>query len=124
MVQIALLMGLLVFGDGAKGTLQTKEKSIQGSFEIKRIGDRQVVAFGADFKTKKGPDLKVVLSPQAFSDASGKSAMQGAVVLGALKATKGSQQYRVPAGLDLRRYQSLLVHCEKYSVLWGGAALR
>ncbi|CAM2009696.1 DM13 domain-containing protein [Acanthopleuribacter pedis] len=119
-----LMMSMLLFGDPVSGSLQTKEKAVTGTFEIKTVGDRQVVAFGGNFKTKNGPDLKVVLSPLPFSRVSGKTAMTGALVLGKLKATKGSQQYMVPAGVDLSKYQSVLIHCEKYSVLWGGAPIR
>lgn len=122
-VQVLLFLGLLAFGGGNGGAFQPKEKSLAGSFQIETIGDRVQLVFSADFKTKKGPDLKVVLSPLSLSGANGDNAMRGALVLGPLKATKGSQRYLLPADLDLSRYKSVLVHCEKYSVLWGGGNL-
>jgi len=33
------------------------------------------------------------------------------------------QEYEIPAGIDIADFASLLVHCEAYSVLWGGAAI-
>lgn len=110
-------------GDGVGGTFQAKEKSLVGSFKIETIGNRAQLVFGTDFKTKSGPDLKVVLSPLPLSRVNGDNAMRGALVLGPLKATKGGQRYLLPADLDLSRFASVLVHCEKYSVLWGGADL-
>lgn len=98
-----------------------KSKSIKGSFKLVERGDKTFVVFSSDFKAKRGPDLKVFLSPTAIKSASGKNAVKGSINLGALKTNKGSQEYEVPAGIDLARFESVLVHCEEYSVLWGGS---
>ena len=39
------------------------------------------------------------------------------VDLGRLRAFKGSQRYPVPAGIDLKNYQSVIVWCERFGVL-------
>lgn len=123
-MQVLLFLGLLVAGDALGGTFLQKEKALAGSFQIETVGNRAQLVFSPDFKTKSGPDLKVVLSPHPIANANGENAMRGAVVLGALKATKGGQRYLLPADLDLTRFKSVLVHCEKYSVLWGGGDLQ
>jgi hypothetical protein len=100
-----------------------KAEKINGGFEIARVGDALVVRLGHDFKTDKGPDLKVVLSPHTPKAASGDNALSGGLKLGLLRSNKGYSEYRAPAGADLSSYRSLLIHCEQYSKLWGGAAL-
>ena len=39
------------------------------------------------------------------------------VDLGRLRAFKGSQRYPIPAGLDLSKFQSVIIWCEQFSVL-------
>lgn len=100
-----------------------KQKSIKGDFEVVRENGQTIIRFSDDFKAKKGPDLKVFLSPQTVDAVTGQTATNGAVLLGKLKSTKGTQDYVVPAGVSLSNFSSVLVHCEAYSVLWGGGAL-
>ena len=45
------------------------------------------------------------------------------MLLGALESTKGTQDYVLPEGVSLSDFDSVLVHCEQFSVLWGGGAL-
>lgn len=105
------------------GDFIKKQKSIKGSWEVIQRGDQTIIKFGDDFRAKKGPDLKVFLSPQTVSDVNGKTAMNNAVLLGELTSTKGGQEYVLPAGVDINDFESVLVHCEAYSVLWGGGEL-
>ena len=81
------------------------------------------ITFSDKFKTKGGPDLKVLLSPNSEKDVSGKNAIEGAVRLGELTKSKGAQEYEIPANVDLAQYSTVLIHCEAYSILWGGGAL-
>ena len=76
--------------------------------------------FSEEFKTRNGPDLKVFLSPKSVEDLTGKTAIDGAVNIGVLKANKGSQSYSLPEGVSLADFKSVIIHCEAYSVLWGG----
>lgn len=105
-------------------TLWHKAKyDVAGSFRIERADDGLVLVLGSDFKTKDGPDLKVVLSPHQADKATGRNALRGGLNLGLLKRIKGESRYRIPEGTDLKRFQSVLIHCEEYSVLWGGAPM-
>jgi hypothetical protein len=45
------------------------------------------------------------------------------VDLGQLRAFKGSQNYAIPAGLDLGQYKSVVIWCEHFSVLISPADL-
>lgn len=105
------------------GEFVKKRKSIKGDYKIIRENGQTIIRFSEDFKTKNGPDLKVFLSPQTIGAVNGKTATQGAINLGVLKSTKGTQDYVIPAGVSLSNFASVLVHCEAYSVLWGGGAI-
>jgi Electron transfer DM13 len=62
-----------------------------------------------------GPDLYVYLSPD-------KSASDY-VNIGKLKANNGNQNYEIPLGTDLSRYDTVLIWCRPFSVLFGSAEL-
>ncbi len=47
----------------------------------------------------------------------------GAVNLGDLKATAGAFNYEVPLGMDVSQFQSAIVHCRRFSVLFALAPL-
>jgi len=107
----------------SSGEFIKKKKSIKGNWSIVQENGQTIIRFANDFKTKNGPDLKIFLSPQTIQAVNGKTATAGSVNLGVLKATSGSQDYIVPAGINIADFNSVLVHCEAYSILWGGGAL-
>jgi hypothetical protein len=45
------------------------------------------------------------------------------VDLGGLRAFKGSQRYPIPAGVDLKKYPSVIIWCQAFSVLISPADL-
>jgi hypothetical protein len=77
-----------------------------------------------DFEVGPGPAFHVLLVPKAGIRQSEdvKDAMY--VDLGGLRAFKGSQRYPVPAGVDLRNYGSVVIWCERFSVLISPADLK
>ena len=63
-----------------------------------------------------GPDLYVYLATdKSTSDF---------VDLGKLKANNGNQNYEVPEGTDLTKYDTVLIWCKSFSVLFGSADLK
>lgn len=100
-----------------------KKYKIKGDWSIVQEGGKTLIRFSDDFKTKSGPDLKVFLSPQTLDGVTGDTALEGAVTLGVLKSNKGTQDYVLPKGVSLANFNSVLIHCEAYSVLWGGGRL-
>lgn len=105
------------------GDFIKKSKKLKGSWSVVEREGKSFIVFSDDFRAAKGPDLKIFLSPKSVADATGKNAVDGSLNIGELKKTKGAQEYEVPAGVDLSQYGSVLVHCEAYSVLWGGGDL-
>lgn len=105
------------------GSFVKKSFKINGNWKVVQENGQTIIRFSDDFKTRSGPDLKVFLSPQSIDAVNGKTAIDGAVLLGVLQNKKGGQDYIVPEGVDLANFGSVLVHCEAYSKLWGGGAL-
>lgn len=100
-----------------------KRYKIKGDWRVVQEGGKTLIRFSDNFKTKNGPDLKVFLSPQSIGGITGQTALEGAVTLGVLKSNRGTQDYVVPNGVSLSNFSSVLIHCEAYSVLWGGGSL-
>lgn len=69
-----------------------------------------------NLKVTNGPDLYVYLSTD-------KNALDF-VNLGKLKANNGNQNYDIPPGTDLSKYDTALIWCKAFSVLFGSAELK
>jgi len=69
-----------------------------------------------DFSVRNGPDLFVYLSPSATGYA------DGGLNLGSLKATDGAFNYDVPPGTDISQYESVVIWCQAFAVLFGTAS--
>ena len=104
----------------SSGEFTKKRYSVHGSWEIVTIDGNKALKFSDDFKTKNGPDLKVFLSPKPLDTLGKKVSVSNSVNIGVLKSNKGAQIYKLPEGVSLSDYESVLIHCEAYSVLWGG----
>ena len=108
----------------ARGKWTKVSYAIRGEWEIvAREDGARLIRFDADFKTRRGPDLKVFLSPDPLAEVEEGSAAARSFEIGALAAHRGAQQYEIPARLNLADYRALLIHCKSYAHLWGGADL-
>jgi len=76
-----------------------------------------------DFEVGPGPKYHVYLVPEAEVLPSTNVAKTMFVDLGRLRAFKGSQNYDVPAGVDVTKYGSVVVWCEQFGVLISPAKL-
>ena len=76
-----------------------------------------------DFKSDAGPDLFIYLStavaPRADSDITNAEFEN----LGPRKALTRAQSYRLPEGVAPKRFNSAVVWCRTYSVMFGAAPL-
>ena len=106
-----------------EGSWTGKSSTIKGGWSIVEENGKHFVLLNDDFSTKKAPDLKLFLSPLSLEKLSNSNATTGSVLIAKLGSHKGAQRYEIPGGVDLSKFQSLIVHCEKYSKLWGGADL-
>jgi hypothetical protein len=80
------------------------------------VGGGENVLRLEDLVVTNGPDLYVYLSID-------KSA-SNFVNLGRLKANIGNQNYLIPAGTDMTKYDTVLIWCRAFSVLFGSADLK
>ena len=76
-----------------------------------------------DFEVGPGPKFHVYLVPEADVQPGTNVEETMFVDLGRLKAFTGSQNYRVPTGVNPRDYQSVVIWCEQFNVLISPAAI-
>jgi len=84
---------------------------------------QRTVFLEQDFEVGPGPAFHVYLVPKPTIRSSGDLGDAMFVDLGALRAFKGSQRYDIPAGLTLKNYPSVIIWCERFSVLISPADL-
>ena len=77
----------------------------------------------ADFEVGPGPKFHVYLVPEREVQPSTNVERTMFVDLGRLKAFKGSQNYEVPAGVDVPKYGAVVIWCEQFGVLISPAKL-
>jgi len=107
----------------ASGVWTTKNYEIAGGWRIVIDGDGRFVELDEDFNTKKAPDLKLFLSPLPLADLTDRNATNSAVLIAPLESHHGEARYPIEPGVDLSVFQTVFIHCQRYSKLWGGAAL-
>ncbi|MER5716372.1 DM13 domain-containing protein [Streptomyces sp. NPDC002132] len=110
----------------AAGALISHEHDTSGSVKLVRLPDGSHVVRLEDLDTSNGPDLRVLLTdaPVKEGRAGWRVFDDGAhVSLGKLKGNKGSQNYTVPADVDLSRYTSVSIWCDRFDVSFGAAPL-
>lgn len=106
------------------GKWTKKSYSIDGTWTIKKSESTYMLVLDDDFDTKSAPDLKLFLSKKNLSELNDKNATSEARFIAELEDDEGEQSYKLPAGVNPTDYKTLIIHCEKYSVLWGGASLK
>lgn len=84
---------------------------------------QRIVFLEADFEVGLGPAFHVYLVPNANIRTATAVKDSMFVDLGGLRAFKGSQRYPIPAGVDLKNYPSVVIWCERFSVLISPADL-
>ena len=85
--------------------------------------NRKILSFG-DFLAASGPDLRVVLSasdaPRTREEVElGNLELE----LGPLKGTAGSQTYEIPPEVDLSLYNSVVIYCQEFHVVFSTATI-
>ena len=85
---------------------------------------QDLVHLEGDFEVGPGPKFHVYLVPEKNVTPSTNVARTMYVDLGRLKAFKGSQNYPVPAGVELAKYGSVVIWCEQFGVLISPANLK
>jgi len=72
-----------------------------------------------EFRTTNGPDVRVYLSTRANGQVDA-----GDLQVAPIKGNQGNQNYLLPAGTDVSKYQSVVIWCERFRVGFGHAVLK
>jgi len=87
----------------------------EGVAKVITLADGKTFLRLENLKATNGPDLYVYLS-------TGKD-ISDIVNLGRLKGNIGNQNYEIPTGTDLSKYDTVLIWCKAFSTLFGSAKL-
>ena len=107
------------------GTFHGKVHSTSGRATIYRQQDGKLVLRLTNFKTSNGPDVHVILVAlkDADDDANSLKSSTGRIELGKLKGNEGDQNYEIPDGVDLAKFQTVSIYCERFNANFGAAPL-
>lgn len=107
------------------GTFHGKVHQTSGRATIYQENDGKLVLRLSRFKTSNGPDVHVVLIAlkDAEDDANFLKSGTERLELGALKGNEGDQNYEIPAGTDLTKFQTVSIYCERFNANFGAAPL-
>ncbi len=94
-----------------------------GSVTIYQLEDGSRVLRLEDLNVTNGPDLRVILSPHPDPRGRGDVTAEGYVELGKLKGNIGNQNYPIDAGVDVSAFNSVVIYCKPFHVLFAVAGL-
>jgi hypothetical protein len=87
----------------------------EGLAKVIRLDDASMILRLENFRATNGPDLYVYLAID--------NSAADFVNLGRLKGNIGNQNYDIPEGTDFSKYDTVLIWCKAFSVLFGSAKL-
>jgi cytoskeletal protein RodZ len=103
-----------------RGGFRSLEHKTSGSAIAYAAPDGSRLLRLEDFDTSNGPDLRVILSSAPASD-DWRIWGNDYVELARLKGNVGSQNYQIPADVDLSRYGRVVIWCVRFKVGFGVA---
>lgn len=119
-----LMAGETVAEGSLEGAFSSWGKSsLSGNWKIVETDGKHFIELSDDFQAKKGPDVKIFLSPLEASTIDGNNAAEGSVFIKLISNFKGKSRIEIPEGIDVSQFNSLVFHCEEYSKLWGVSPL-
>jgi hypothetical protein len=89
--------------------------NVEGVAKVIPLSDGKTFLRVENLKATNGPDLYVYLSTDVNTS--------DIVNLGRLKGNIGNQNYEIPTGTDLSKYDTVLIWCKAFSTLFGSAIL-
>jgi len=107
------------------GTFHGKVHNTSGRATIYREDNGKLILRLTNFQTSNGPDVHVILiaAKDADDDANFLKNNTKRVELGKLKGNEGDQNYDIPSGTDLTKFQTVSIYCERFNANFGAAAL-
>jgi Electron transfer DM13 len=107
------------------GTFHGKVHPTSGRATIYQEANGKLVLRLTNFKTSNGPDVHVILiaARDADDDANFLKSDTERLELGKLKGNEGDQNYEIPGGTDLGKFQTVSIYCERFNANFGAAPL-
>jgi len=106
----------------AGGRFVSLDHGTSGTVEVLALGGGARVVRLEDLDTSNGPDLFVYLSTNPAGGPEG-AFDDDYVNLGRLKGNQGDQNYPLPADVDLGRFASVVIWCDRFDSAFGAADL-
>lgn len=94
-----------------------------GTGAIYRAGGMSILRLDDTFAAGPGPNYWIYLNTKPVGDESTFLADSGRVRIAPLKSFTGSQNFVLPAGLDVTQFQTVTIWCETFSAYIGSAPL-
>jgi len=98
----------------SSGVFIASAHKVMGTALLIQTEEETILRF-EDFETVNGPNLHIYLSSELGGD--------DFIDIGAIKATKGNVNYRIPETVDTKKYNKVLVWCVPFNVLFSYADL-
>ncbi|MGA9062207.1 MAG: DM13 domain-containing protein [Terracidiphilus sp.] len=98
--------------------------SAEGTATIYRLANGDRLLRLTNFRTSNGPDVHVYLVAAADTPDNATVQRAGFIDLGTLKGNIGDQNYALPLGVDLSKYEAVSIWCKRFRVNFGAAPLR
>ncbi|MXY60315.1 MAG: hypothetical protein F4Y96_07745 [Chloroflexi bacterium] len=95
----------------------------EGSATLYTLPDGSHVLRFEDFRVTNGPDLRVILASHPDPMSRGNVHSGEYVELGKLKGNIGNQNYPLPEGLSPNDYNSVIIYCKPFQVIFSVAPL-
>lgn len=107
------------------GTFHGKVHKTAGRATVYQQADGNYVLRLTNFSTSNGPDVHVILvaTKDADDDANFLTNKTDKIELGKLKGNQGDQNYEIPSGTDLSKFQTVSIYCERFNANFGAAPL-
>ncbi len=93
----------------------------EGTAAVHRAGQTLILRLDP-FMVTNGPDLHVILTKHA-SPKTSRDVNEGYLELAKLKGNIGSQNYPLPAGVNLNEYRAVVIYCKPFNVVFATATL-
>ena len=94
------------------GTVRSSAHSASGKAAVVLTAGKRVLTLRS-FRISPGPKVRVYLVPRTAKGDG--DVLRDYKDLGALKGSKGNQQYAIPGSVDLRRYRSVIFWCVPFT---------
>lgn len=104
------------------GAFISRDHGTSGIARVLELADGSRFLRLEELATENGPDLYVYLTAAAADGDEG-AFDDDFVSLGRLQGNLGNQNYQLPAGIDLDRYDNVVIWCDRFNSAFGAAGL-